>query len=177
MSIARVLNLCVRHHLHAHPHFALFVEFHLPQAVCYEKRKNCLSTFERVFPTKIDVDSMFTCQAALHLWFRVLHLRERTLKFMDVCIIASFGTVLPRTVVTHTSVFHEIDDVSVFVTRCPTDQKSGLFVIVDFAANKNSFQESNNIARCFVSGVCFMRRVFFIVPPSLKSTSLLTRML
>ena len=56
------------------------------QAVCYERGKNCLSIFERVFPTKIDVDSMFTSQAALYLWFRVFHLRERTLKFMDVCI-------------------------------------------------------------------------------------------
>ena len=111
-----------------------------------------------MFPTKIDIDSMFTCLAALHLWFRVFHLHERTLKFMHVRIHITFGTVLPRTVVTHTSVFHKSDDVSVFVTKCPTDQKSGLFVIVDFAANKKSFQKSNNIARCFVSGVCFMRR-------------------
>ena len=59
-------------------------------------------------------------------------LKLLTLKFMDVGIIASFGTVLPRTVATHTSVFHESD---VFVTMCPTDQKSGLFLIVDFATN------------------------------------------
>ena len=141
-------------------HLAICVEFHRPQAVWYERGKNCLSTVERVFPTKIDVDSMFTCQAALHLWFRVFHLCERTLKFMNVCITASFGTVFSRTVVTHTSVFHESDAVSVSVTKCPTDWKSGLFVIVDVATNKNSFQESNHIARCFVSRVRFMWCVF-----------------
>ena len=59
---------------------------------------------------------------------------------MDVCITAPFGTVCPRIVVTHTSVFHESDDVSVFVTKWSTDEKSGLFVIVDSATNKNSFQ-------------------------------------
>ena len=36
---------------------------------------------------------------------------------MDVTIIASFETVFPRSVETHTSVFHEIDDVNVFVTK------------------------------------------------------------
>ena len=100
------------------------------------------------------------------------HFCERTLMFMDVCITAAFGTV-PRTVVTHTSVFHESDDVSVFVTKSPTDQKSGLFVIVDSATNKNSFQQSNNIARCFVSSLCFMWRVLF--PPSSLSTLLFTK--
>ena len=79
--------------------------------------------------------------------------------FMDVCITAPFGTVCPRTVVTHTSVFHESD--RVFVTKWPTDQKSGLFVIVDSATNKNSFQQSNNIARRFVSSLCFMWRDLF----------------
>ena len=54
-----------------------------------------MSTFERVFLAKIDVDSMFTCQANLHLWFRVFHLCERTLNFMHVGITASFGTVFP----------------------------------------------------------------------------------
>ena len=81
---------------------------------------------------------------------------------MDVCITASFGTVFPRTVAMHTSVFRESDDVSVFVTKCPTDKKSGLLVIVNFPTNKNSFQKSNNIARCFVSGVCFTRRDFYL---------------
>ena len=113
-----------------------------------------------MFPTKIDVDSMFTCQAALHPWFRVFHLCERTLKFMDVGITASFGTVFPRNVVTHTSVRHESDDVSVFATKCPTDQKSGLFVVVDFATNKNSFQKSNQIAGWYVP-VCSSSGVVF----------------
>ena len=108
-----------------------------------------------MFPTKIGVDSMFTCKTALHLW---LHLCERILKFMIVCNTASFGTVFPRTVIPHTSVFHESDDVSVVVTKCPTDQKSGLFVTVDVAANKNSLLKSNNIARCLVTscGVILM---------------------
>ena len=141
-------------------HLATCVEFHHPRAVCYERGKNCLSTLKRVFPTKIGIDSMFTCQTALHLWFRVFHLCDRILKFMIGCNTVSLRTALPRTVIPQTSVFHESADVSVFVTKCPTDQKSGLFVIVDVAANKNSFQESNNIARCCVSNVCFMWREF-----------------
>ena len=51
---------------------------------------------------------------------------------------------------------HDSLEHCVFATTCPTDQKSGLFVIVDFAAKKNSFQKSINIARCFLSWVCFM---------------------
>ena len=94
--------------------------------------------------------------------------------FMNVCNTTSFETVFPRTVFPHTSVFQESDDVSVFVTKCPTDQKSGLCVIVDFAANKYSFQKSNNIARCFVTSVCFTWPVL-IVPPSLKSASLFAK--
>ena len=36
-------------------HLAICVEVHRPRAVCYgrEGRKNCLSTFKRVFPTKL----------------------------------------------------------------------------------------------------------------------------
>ena len=128
-----------------------------------------------MFATKIIVLSMFTYQTVLHLWFCFFHLRECTLEFMIVCDTASFGSVFPRTVVTHTSVFHESDDVSVFVTKCPTDQKSGLFVINDFVSDKNSLQESSNIARCLVSCVCFMWRDFLMVPPFLKSISLFTR--
>ena len=154
----------------------MFMTFqHLPSASnftstnCLSREKEeCLSTFERVFPTKIDADSRFTCQAALHLWFRIFHLCKRTLKFVHVCITTSFGTVFPRTVVAHTSVFHESDDVSFFVTKCPANQKSGMSVIIDFATNKNEFQKSNNIAPCFVSCVCVILRDFF-VPPSLSS--------
>ena len=74
----------------------------------------------------------FTCLEASHFWFHVFHLCERTRKFMNICITAApFGTAFPRTVVTHASVFRESEDVSVFVTKHPTDQKSGLFVIVD----------------------------------------------
>ena len=40
-------------------HRAIHIEFHRPQAVCYERRKNCLPTLESVFPTKIDVASLF----------------------------------------------------------------------------------------------------------------------
>ena len=104
----------------------------------------------------IDIVSVFTYQTTLHLWFRVFHLCERILKFMDVCITASFGTVFSRTVVTHTSVFPESDDVSVFVTKSPTDQKSGLLVIVHFAANKNSFQKIQQLCAVLLSPVCVL---------------------
>ena len=140
--------------------FAICVEFHLPQAVFYERGMNCPSTLTRVFPTKIDVDSVFTCQAALHRRFRVIHLCERTLKFMNVCIQASLGTAFPRSAVAYTSVLHESDDVSVFVTKCPTDQKSGLFVIADLATNKNSFPNPTALLGALSPVCAYMWRDF-----------------
>ena len=76
---------------------------------------------------------------------------------MIVCNNASLGTVFPREPLYRTlPFFHECDDDSVFVTECRAGQKSGLSVIVVFAANKNSFQKSDNVARCFVSFVCLV---------------------
>ena len=106
-----------------------------PQAVCYREGR-IVCRHSNVFPTKIEVDSNVHVPSSLAPLVSFFHLPERTLKFMDVCIIASFGTVFPRKVVTHTSVFHESDDVSVFVTNCPTDQKSGLLVFVDFCCEQ-----------------------------------------
>ena len=68
------------------------------------------------------------------------------------CVLRYFQK---RIVVPHTSVLHESDDVCIFVTKYPTDHKSELFFIIDFATNKNSFQEANNTVRCFVCCVCF----------------------
>ena len=80
------------------------------------------------------VDIRTCSQASSHFWFLVfLHLCERNLKLMNICITAPFGTAFPRTVVTQTSVSQESDDVSVFVAKRPTKQKSGLFVTVGFA--------------------------------------------
>ena len=80
-------------------HLAICVEFHRPQAVSYERWKSCLSTFKRVFPTKIDVDSMFTCHTALHLLFCICpSFRRKFLKFMIVCNTASHVRLyFPRT--------------------------------------------------------------------------------
>ena len=102
-------------------HFAICVDFHLLQAVCCERGKTCLSTIKRVCTTKIDVDSLFARQTTLHLWFGCFHLSESILKFVIICNTASFATVLPRTVVPHTSVLHESDDVCIHVTKGPTD--------------------------------------------------------
>ena len=148
-------------------HLAVCVDFYRPQVVCYEGGKKCLSTFQRVFPIKIDGYSMFARQTTLHLLFRVFHLCARNLRFMIFGISASFGTVFPRYVKPHSvfvvpsTVFHESDDVSVFVAKCLTDQKSGLLVIVDFVANKNSFQKSNKHCSvlclwCVLHVACFL---------------------
>ena len=137
---------------------AICVEFHRPQAVCYE---NCLSTFKRVFPTEIDVESMFTCQTVSHLWFCVFHLCERILKFMIGCKTASLRTVFPRTVIPHTSVFHENDDASVSVIKCPTDQKSGNLSSLILLRTRTRSPNPTTLFGAFVSCVCFMWRDFY----------------
>ena len=42
-----------------------------------------------------------------HLIKNGIRIGNARLKFMNVCITASFGTVFPRTVIPHSSVFHE----------------------------------------------------------------------
>ena len=139
-------------------HLAICVEFHRPQAVWYERGKNCRSTVERVFPTKIDVDSMFTCSVApLVSCFSSLRAHSEVHERLHHCVLRD--CISSNRCDAHFR-FHESDAVSIFVTKCPTDWKSVLFVIVDVATNKNSFQESNHIARCFVSRVRFMWCVF-----------------
>ena len=140
----------------AFQHSSTCVKFHRPQTVRYERRKSCLSTFNCVSSSKIDVDSMFACQSTLPFRFRVLHQLSSILQFTIVCFTLSFWTVFSSSIVCHTSIFHESDDVCIFVTRCPTDQESGLCVIVDLALNKHALQETNNIVRCIVSSVCFV---------------------
>ena len=127
-----------------------------------------------MFPTEIDVESMFTCQTALHLWFCVFHLCERILKFMIVCKTASLRTVFPRTVIPHTSVFHENDDASVSVTKCPTDQKSSYLSSLILLRTRTRSQNPTTLFGA-LSLVCASCGVIFIVPPSLKSTSFLQR--
>ena len=116
-------------------HSSMCVKCRGPQTVRYERRKSGLSTLNRVSSTK--------CQFR----FRVL--------------LRPFGTVSPRSIASHTSIFLDSDDVCIFVAQCPTDQKSGLFVIVDFASNKHALQETNSIVLCFVSSVCFVWSNFY----------------
>ena len=60
---------------------------------------------------------MLARQTTLQLWFCVFHLRECTLELRIVFNTASFGTALPRTVAPHVSIFHESDDVCIFVIK------------------------------------------------------------
>ena len=69
-TILHVSQLCHRTFFESltFQHLAICVEFHRPQAVSYEGRQDCLSTIKLMFATKIDINSMFTCQTALPIW-------------------------------------------------------------------------------------------------------------
>ena len=128
---------------------------HRPQALCYERRKNCASTFNIVFPTKIDVVSMFARQTTLALSIFFIFLGSSEVH--DLLPPPRPSRQFPRTIVPNTSVFYDSDDVC------------GFFVTVDFAAHTRTQKNPATLLGA-LSPVCASCGVIFGVPPPHRVT-------
>ena len=103
-----------------------------------------------VISTMTDIDAMFACQTTLHLWFCVFIFPQSILKFLIVCNTASLDLTLPSSM-----------RLTMSSSLWPMPNQPEIWVPTTLLGA--------------LSPVCASGGVILIVPPPLKSTSLLTR--